>query len=173
MPATFDNPETPQSKPKLSPLTIAIGIVAAAAILLSLWFLFEPLQNRPTIALQQSVNLKMNPAEQQYAKNIDIGNIAMTRAENFLHQEVTTMTGEVHNAGNQQVVALSLTAEFFDDMNQVVLRETRPVLLNPRVPLAPGDRRAFEISFDHVPTSWNMQAPTVRVARLQLPAQKQ
>ncbi len=173
MQETFENPETPGSKPKASPVTIAMGVVVVIAILLSLWFLFEPLQNRKTATVQETVILKMSPAEQEYVNKIEIGNIAMSRAENFLHQEVTTLAGEVYNGGNQPVLGLTLTTEFSDDMHQIVLRETRKVLGTPGMALAPGERRAFEISFDHVPISWNMQAPTVRIIRLQLSAQKQ
>jgi len=68
---------------------------------------------------------------------------------------------------------LGLTTEFSDDMNQIVLRETRGVLGSPKGALAPGERRAFEISFDHVPNSWNMRAPGVRVSYLKLPSQEQ
>jgi hypothetical protein len=49
----------------------------------------------------------------------------------------------------------------------------RKVLGNPSPPLAPGERRTFEISFDHIPPSWNMQTPSVRVTHLQIAAQKQ
>lgn len=168
---TFENPETPQPKPKLSPITVAMGLLVAAAIILSLYFLFEPFRQN-AVSIRQSVPVSMNPAEHNYVEKIDISNIAMSRAENFLHQEVTTMSGEVYNSGDLPVVALSLTAEFSDDMNQIVLRETRPVLLNSRAPLKPGEHRNFEISFDHIPVSWNMQTPVVRVARLQLPASK-
>jgi len=168
---TFENPDSPQKQSKFSVMTIVMGVLVALAIVLSLWFLFEPLQgHRP--AFQQAVNLNMKPAEQEYAKKIEFANIAMSRAENFLHQEVTTMNGEIYNGGNQPVGGLALTAEFFDDMSQVVLRETRPVFSSPKASLAAGERRSFEISFDHVPSSWNMQAPAVRVSHLQLPEQK-
>jgi hypothetical protein len=171
MQETFENPETAQKQSKFSPVTIVMGVVVALAILLSLWFLLEPLQSgKPTF--QQAVNLNMNAAEQEYAKKIEFANVAMSRAENFLHQEVTTMNGEVYNGGNQPVGGLTLTAEFFDDMNQVVLRETRPVLAKPKTLLGAGERRSFEISFDRVPSSWNMHTPAIRVSHLQLPAQK-
>ena len=51
---------------------------------------------------------------------------------------------------------------------QVVLREARGILGTPPAALAPGERRSFEISFDHVPPSWNMQLPAVRVTSLRL-----
>ena len=172
MQETFENPETPKGKPKTSAITIGTGVVVAAAILVSLWFLFEPLQSRKGNMVQETVVLNMIPAEQEYAKKIEIGKIALSRAENFLHQEVTTLSGEVYNAGTEPVLGLSITTEFSDDMNQVVLRETRKILGAPEVALAPGGRRAFEISFEHVPNSWNMRTPAVRVAYLQLPVKK-
>jgi hypothetical protein len=169
MQETFENSELPENKPKTSSFTVVIGAVVAAAILVSLWFLFEPLQKRNAV-IKETVGVKMNAAEQDYVKNIEIANIAMSRAENFLHQEVTTLTGELYNGGTERVQGLILTAEFSDDLNQIVLRETRPALGNS---LAPGERRAFEISFEHIPTSWNMHSPTVRVARLQLAPSEQ
>jgi hypothetical protein len=173
MQETFENPETPNIRPKASPVTIGMGIAVAVSILLSLWFMFVPPQSRKGRSPQEVVVPKMSPAEQEYTKKINVGKIEMSRAENFLHQEVTTMSGELYNAGAQPVLSLILTTEFSDDMNQIVLRETRRVLGPPAAILAPGERRAFEISFDHVPNSWNMQAPAVRVSHLQLPAQKQ
>lgn len=162
---TFEDPEVPKTKLNIAPLTIVIGAIAIVVVALSFWFLFEPVgpQSHATIQVQ------MSPAEQEYAKNIEIGNLAMSRAENFLHQEVTTLTGEIHNAGTEQVLALAITAEFYDDMHQIVLRETRSVLGSPAAKLAPGERRTFEISIEHIPVSWNMQTPAVSIARLQLP----
>ena len=170
---TFEDPAIPESKPKLSPLTVGIAALAIVVVLLSLWFLFVPLQSRKTSTPRETGQAKMTPAEQEYAKNIEVANLAMSRAENFLHQEVTTLTGEIHNAGTDSVSLLSLTTEFSDDMHQIVLRETRRVIQTPRPALAPGERRTFEISFEHIPISWNMQAPAVTVSQLQLAAKKQ
>ena len=168
---TFENPESPETKSKASPLTVATGALVTAAILLSFWLLFEPL-GRKSNASHDATQLKMNPAEQEYAKNIEVRQIAMSRAENFLHQEVTTLTGELYNAGPEPVLGVGLTTEFSDDMNQIVLRETRGVLGSSGPPLAPGARRSFEISFEHIPNSWNRQAPSVRVSQLRLPTKQ-
>jgi hypothetical protein len=51
-------------------------------------------------------------------------------------------------------------------LNQVVLREARAVLDVAAPPLAPGARREFEISFEHVPSSWNMQQPVINITAL-------
>ena len=147
-------------------------MVVVAAILLSLWFFLEPRKSRQRTTLTEAVDLNMSPAEREYANKIDIGNIALSRAENFLHQEVTTLTGEVYNSGTEPVMGLRITAEFSDEMNQVVLRESRRVLGVPELALAPGEHRAFEISFEHIPDAWNMQVPAMRVSYLHLPARK-
>jgi hypothetical protein len=131
-----------------------------------------PVPNKDSSAQLTAANPTMNPAEQEYAKKLEVGNIALSRAENFLHQEITIVNGEVYNGGSEAVLGLRVTLEFADDMNQVVLRETRGVLGTPEHPLSPGERRAFEISFEHVPPSWNMQQPSVHVASLRLPGHK-
>jgi hypothetical protein len=167
MQESFPNPEIAPDKPKLpvfSTIMIAVVLLAVAA---SAWFLLQPSSVHAPQA--GSPSLAMTSAEQEYLKNIQIGNIALSRAENFLHQEVTVLNGEVYNAGSLPVSGLRLTTTFSDEMNQIALKETRAVLASPEQPLAPGERRLFEISFDHVPNSWNMQQPSVIPTALQLP----
>lgn len=172
MPVTLQNPDTQDNKRRTSPVTVIVGAIAILAVAATLWFHFHPLENRNAPPATGTAELKMSPAEQEYVKRIEVGDIDLSRAENFLRQEVTTVSGEVHNSGTEPVSALRLTTEFFDELNQVVLRETRSVLGTPEVALAPGERRTFEISFEHIPDSWNMQRPVVRVSYLRLPSHK-
>lgn len=172
MPEILKTPDTAEENPKISVITLVVAAVVVLAVAASLWFLFEPLQNKKGPADRGTAGLKMGDAEQEYAKNLRFENIGLSRAENFLHQEVTTLNGELVNAGTLSVQKVLVTAEFSDDLNQVVLRETRGVLGAPPVALAPGERRAFEISFEHVPSSWNRQQPNLRVALLELPSKK-
>ena len=152
-------------------VTVVIGAVVALAIGLSLWFLFHVPGQRPLL-FRGTVASKMTAAEQAYLKNVKVENIALSRAENFIHQEVTTLSGEVVNDGPGKIVMLSLTVEFADSMDQIALRETRSVLSAPAAALTPGERRPIEISFDHVPATWNMQQPFVRATYLQLSQMK-
>ena len=155
-----------------SRVTVAIAAVVVLAIGASLWFLLiAPPAPKPG-TLRAVVSPKMGDPEQEYAKTLRVENIALSRAENFLHQEVTILDADVVNGGPQAIIGLELFVEFSDQMNQVVLREARGVLGAPAVALAPGERRSFEISFDHVPISWNRQQPVVRVASLQLASAK-
>jgi hypothetical protein len=167
----LQDPEKPAQDGKRSPLTLIIGGVVALSIGLTFWFLFHAPLGGPA-TYQATVNLKMAPAEQAYLKNIRIEKIALSRAESFIHQEVTILSGEVVNDGPEKILYLAFTVEFADSMDQIALRETRGVLGAPPAALSPGERRPFEISFDHVPASWNMQQPYVRASCLQLSHRK-
>ena len=149
------------------PLNVLLGVLVVVAIALSFWFAFKTPTGGSARAGQPNVSVPMSAVEQAYAKNIQIENIALSRAENFIHQEVTILNADAVNAGPQSVAVLIVTVEFFDDLHQVVLRESRSVLASSAA-LAAGQRRTLTISFERVPASWNLQQPSVRVTYLQL-----
>ncbi len=168
MPDLQPNPDSPQEQTNRPLITVIIAVIVVAAISISAWFLFHdsPANDRATAGA--NIKLNMTPVEREYAGKLLVKDIALSRAENFLHQEVTILNGTVVNGGTETVIALDVIVEFSDQMDQVALRETRAILGAPAVPLAPGQQRAFELSFDHVPASWNMQQPSLRVANLSL-----
>lgn len=161
-----NQPEPEQRKPL--PLNILLGALVVIGIAMAFWLAFKAPQGSSTRGASSSVSQPMSQAEQGYAKNIQIENVALSRAENFIHQEVTILNADAVNGGQQTVAGLAVTVEFFDDLHQVVLRESRSVLGSPSAALAPGQRRTFSISFDRVPASWNLQQPSVQVTYLQL-----
>lgn len=168
MPEPFDTPETQQAPPSRSPLVLFLGTVVVVVFIAGLWLVFAPNSRNTSSPTRNAVLRPMTPAEQAYLSSIALDDISLSRAENFLHQQVTILNAQVTNRGSQVVVALYLQVQFDDSMGQIALRETRPVLGSPPVSLGPGQSRTIEISFDHVPASWNMQQPAVRVANLQL-----
>jgi hypothetical protein len=111
-------------------------------------------------------HLPFGAAEQAYARKLQFQNFAMSEAENFLHQEVKYLDGDVLNSGDRTVTGIEVIVEFQDDMKQTALRENRPVLAGAGATLAPGATAHFQVSFDHVPSTWNMQMPTVEVSGL-------
>jgi hypothetical protein len=145
-----------------NPLVLAAGAIVLA---LAAYFL---LIKTPAPSTPPQAHLPFGPREQAYVPKLQFGNFAMSRAENFLHQEVTIISGDVLNTGDRTIRAAEVTLTFQDDMSQIVLRDERP-LFAPQTPaLAPGKSYHFEISFDHIPPSWNVQVPSVRVTGLQL-----
>jgi hypothetical protein len=109
----------------------------------------------------------MGPDERAYTSNVGVDHVELSRAENFLHQEVTTISGEITNGGNRSLASVELTIEFYDDLNQIAQRETRSLFGAPGPPIPPGDHREFEISFEHISSSWNMRQPVIKVTKVQ------
>ena len=143
-------------------------ILAAAAVLVIVGALyFLPGRQSPPGAAPPGAHFAFGATEQAYAFRMRVENIALSRAENFLHQEITTLNGELVNDGDRIVRGVEVTIEFSDELNQIALREARPVLTPGSPSLVAGERRAFEVSFEHIPASWNMQQPAVHITGLQ------
>jgi hypothetical protein len=107
------------------------------------------------------------PDERAYLSSVGVDHIEISRAENFLHQEVTTISGEISNGGNRSLASVELTIEFYDDLNQIAQRETRSLFGPPGPPISPADHREFEVSFEHISSSWNMRQPIIKVTTVQ------
>jgi hypothetical protein len=147
------------------PAVIALATLFGVAALYLLFF-------RGPVPLPSGAKprLPFGAAEQSYAAKLQFSNFAMSEAENFLHQKVKYLDGDVLNVGERTLAGIEVIVEFQDDMKQIALRESRPVLSGASAALAPGVTVHFQISFDHVPPSWNMQMPTVQVSGLQFAA---
>lgn len=148
---------------------IVLSLVVVLAGISAYFFLFQSPQ-RPV--KQATMPLVAGSPEQAYAANLRLGNFAMKQAENFLNQEVKILEGDLLNAGGSTVVAVDATVEFRDSLDQIALRETRPLLPPSPTGLAPGQVAHFELSFDRVPNSWNYQMPKVAIAGLRLSTEK-
>jgi hypothetical protein len=112
--------------------------------------------------------LPMTPVEQAYAPSIKITDIQMARATNFLNQELTYVAGVLTNDGTRAIRRVEVTIEFRDSLGQVVLRETRRVPGPYADPIAPGEHRDIQFTFEHIPLQWNRQYPVLRVSGLLL-----
>jgi len=162
-----------EQPPARGPFSFALMVAAAAVVIVLAGFYLWPGRQSPSRGSAQQVHPPFGPEERAYATKIAIENLALSRAENFLNQEVTTLMGDLVNTGEHSPQEVELTVEFDDDMNQIALRESRLALTSASPPLRPGERRAFEVSFEHIPPSWNMQLPAVRVTGLLFAPSKQ
>jgi hypothetical protein len=141
-----------------------IAWMGAATIAFALAVVMWPSAERRSASSTRESHLPFGPAEQAYAPKLQIEDLALSRAENFLNQEVTMLAGRLTNAGELPLSNVEITVEFSDQFGQVVLRESRAVLAPQTPPFAPGERRDFEVSFERIPSSWNIQRPLVRVS---------
>lgn len=145
-------------------ITLIVGAALLAAIALAIYL---PTGRRAGSRAGAEHALPFGSAEQAYATKLQFGNFGISRAQNYLHQEVTRLSLDATNSGGRALREIEVTVEFHDAVGQIVLRETRRILNAAAPPLAPGRSRTFEISFEHLPDLWNRQAPAVRVTGLQ------
>ena len=150
-----------------SRLPVAFGAgIAVVALLIGIVLVI----NRYSSSADSSIEkpLPWGAAEQAYAPQIHFLEPKMSRAANFLNQEVTFVFGTVENSGNKRIRQIEITLEFHDVFNQVVLRDKERLFVSTAPPLKPGEQRDFQLSFESVPEQWNMVYPTIRVTGLDL-----
>jgi len=134
--------------------TLVLACVVAAAVWLRRPGATPP-PAQPTLTEEQRV----------YLGQIVVSDARMSAAENFLGDMVVYLDAQVMNRGDKAVRHLELELEFVDLYRQVVLRE-RATPVTPRTsPLKPGETRAFRISFENVPGSWNQAPPSITPTR--------
>ncbi len=155
------------AQPESGGFNFALILGAAAIVVIVAAFYFSPGRQSPPGAAPQQAHFAFGAAEQAYVASLHIEKIALSRAENFINQEVTTLTADLVNAGSRSLRGVEVTITFADGMNQIALRESRAVVVPPNPALAAGERRQFDTAFEHIPTSWNMQQPIVRITGLE------
>jgi hypothetical protein len=139
---------------------VIVTLLLGAAVLLSRY--------STPVGPQVLKPLPMGPAEQAYAPQIHFLEPKMSRAANFLNQEVTFVFGTLENGGNRRIKQIEITLEFHDPFNQVVLRDTQRLFFPGAAPLAPGQQRDFQVGYEHVSAQWNNVYPSIRITGLDL-----
>src|SRR5260370_41643198 len=117
------NQPDPDPKKQL-PIIPILGFLVLVAIAPVLWIALRAPEVGAWRTALPGLAAKMSPEEQAYAKSVQIENIALSRAENFLHQKVTILDVDAVNTRQEISVGLNGPVEYFDDMHQVVLSET-------------------------------------------------
>ena len=142
------------------PVTFIVGIVIVLLLVggAVLWSRYAvPAAN------EEDKPIPMGAEELAYASQIHFLEPSMSRAANFLNQEVTYIFGTVENGGNRKVKQIEITLEFHDPFNQVVLRDKQRLFLPTTPPMLPGQQRDFQVPYEHVSAQWNNVYPTIRV----------
>ncbi len=158
-----------EEKQSWFPAPLLAGVAAIGLLVLVLYWLTKP--GPQGSAGPAEHHLALGEAENAYAQQIHISDIRMSRAVNLVQQEFTYVNGVLANDGTREIRDIELVTEFRDQFNQVVLREIqRPfgTATKPGEPLPAGQRREFQLTFEHVPADWNQQYPAIRVNGLVL-----
>lgn len=144
-----------------------VATLLGVALLAGILFLGNPSPRRTSLKVPEKLP-RLGPVEQQYASQIEVVGLSLSQFENFLGQRVTYVEGTLVNRGKRSVVALELTFEFKDVLEQTVLRETVRIIGRRSPPLGGGLTRPFRTGFDNIPADWNRRVPAIRITGLLL-----
>ena len=145
------------------PAVFAAGAVIVVLLVAGLMLVGRWLQPRGPAA---AARLPFGAEEQAYAGQIHFQDIEMSHATNFLNQEFIYVTGTISNDGPRALAGLEITLEFHDSFNQVILRQPQRVIGPATRSLPGGQSRPFDVTFEHIPSEWNRQYPTIRATGL-------
>ena len=126
------------------------------------------IQNTSSKPAAQAPPLPMGAAEQAYAQQIEFGNFDLSRASNFLNQQVTYVNGVVSNRGQRDIVEMEVTLEFRDISQNVILRDKQRMFGSKQKPLQSLEKREFQLNFENIPDTWNQVPPSFTVTGLRL-----
>jgi hypothetical protein len=160
------------SQPQIEPegrrwVPVAIGAAAIVLVLVGI-FVF----GRPKEPLAP-------PPISPYAENLQIGDLKLSAAENFVGGSVSYLDGKIANVGSKTVTAATVEVIFRNSMGEVVQKEPLPLMLYhtgmagfpdvaplSAVPLTPNTTRDFRLTLEHISADWNQGYPELRFTKV-------
>jgi len=169
MPAAEKPLDTPFSPklPEESPgpwRAIVAGVVVVAVVIGLLVWLGSSKRSAPQIP-------------SPYAEQLQISNVKMAEAKNFVGGTVTYVDGKITNAGEKTVTGAVAEVIFRNSLGEIVQKEQIPIrvlvfqgpernILDLRsAPLKPGASADFRLTIEgSISADWNQGYPEVRIA---------
>lgn len=152
-------PRPASQKPSVSYLPIAIGLVSLAILIAALLYLNHSRSSSQSDE-QASAEAKA------YVQNLDLSDVKMQAAENFMQQQVVEISGKITNKGNRPLDSVDVYCLFYGVNGRMVHRERVPIVRASGKPLAPNETRSFRLPFDALPAEWNQAVPHLVVAQI-------
>ena len=161
----FSQPVEPEGHGEWIPLAIGAGVILV--ILAGVFFLSRHRNENSGL-----------PPEAPYASNLQINDLHMSQAQNFVGAQATYVEGKIANTGSRTVNGIVTEAVFRNSLGEVVGRETQPLMfLEERPgyqdvvnlkqhPLQPNENQPFRLTFEHISNDWNQGLPELRVMRV-------
>ena len=101
-----------------------------------------------------------------YASKLKLSDVEMGAREDYFHNKVVEITGNIQNAGDRVLNFVEINCVFHDPYGQVVLRQRTPIVSGKAGGLAPGAQKPFRLPFDTLPESWDNVMPQLVIARI-------
>ena len=117
-----------------------------------------------------------------YAAKLQISNVKLSAAENYVGGTVTYLDVNIANTGDQALTGADMKLTFKNSMDQVVQTETIPlhVLVENqmggypdlvdlgRSPIGPGQSKTVRMTLEHISADWNQSYPEMQLVNLKL-----
>ena len=158
-------PFSQQRESNWQPILAGVGIVVVVVAVIALLLRTQPKTATPP---------------HPYAANLQLSDLKMSAAENFVGASVSYLDGTVTNKGDKTVTHAVVHVVFKNSLGENVQVEDiplrvlqtsgpypDPVDLN-LAPLAPGQSRPFRLTFEHVSQDWNHEYPALQVTDVSL-----
>jgi hypothetical protein len=146
-------------KHSISYVPVAIGAVSLAILIAALLYL-----NRSHPA--SSSDNRASAEAKAYVSHLQLSDVSMQAAENFMQQQVVEVLGKITNSGNRPLHSVDIYCLFYDVSGKMIHRERVPIVRATGKPLASGETRDFRLPFDSLPEEWNEAVPHLVVAQI-------
>jgi hypothetical protein len=164
-----DTPDVPEIGQPETGRQFGMALIAGLIVVLILsGAAYFWIQNTSSKPVAQAPPLPMGATEQAYAQQIEFGNFDLSRASNFLNQQVTYVNGVVSNRGQRDIVEMEVALEFRDISQNVILRDKQRMFGSKQKPLQSLEKRAFQLNFENIPDTWNQIPPRFTITGLRL-----
>jgi len=150
-------------KHSISYVPVAIGIVSLAILIAALLYL-----NRSHPAGSDN---RASAEAKAYVNHLQLSDVNMQAAENFMQQQVVEVLGKIANDGNRPLDSVDVYCLFYDVSGKMIHRERVPIVRATGKPLVPGETRDFRLPFDSLPDEWNQAVPHLVVAQIKFAQQ--
>ena len=151
-------PPPASEKKKASYVPIIIGAIALVVLIAAYFYL----RSGPP----QPDNSPASSEAKAYVGNLDLSDVTMKAAENFMQQRVVEVEGKITNKGDRTLDSVDVYCIFYGMDNREVHREKVPIVRATSKPFLPQQTRDFRLPFDTLPADWNQAMPRLVVAQI-------
>jgi len=153
-----------ESKPSVAPSMVSPVVIVIAVLIAvgaaGFWYLDRASRQPPPPPPPLTDEAKA------YASKLQHSDGEMGAREDYLHNKVVEITGNIYNAGDRVLNLVEINCVFHDPYGQVVLRQRTPIVSGKAGGLAPGAQKPFRLPFDTIPESWDNVMPQLVIARI-------
>jgi hypothetical protein len=172
-----DEQPTPQEEPVFKTKQGRESNVAWPAI--GIGFVFLTVAVGLFILVSHKPQSRTTGAPSAYAPHIQLQDVKLSQAENFVGGTVTYIEGQMVNTGDKTVNGATVEVTFRNSMDEIVQQDELPLQVLDRggpyaqavdlrlAPLKPQQPREFRLTLSHVSSDWNQQAPALQVMNVE------